>query len=199
MVRRDIPDFSYLKGPEFANWKPPTRAECRAEEEEFLENLKNAPRRTLVKIGWMHMLKPCKEKICDRETMRKKKYSVAIFELVADSIGSGVDDEQGFMATVYFEPKDEALIMKHLEKEGAYVEGGTKEPVDPDTTCDYEQQIMLEMQEQVLVNDVFRYELVEEGCKPKHRANGPWFGWEGMNEQERLRQHAYLNTMVMFS
>lgn len=197
MVRSDIPDFSYLNGPEFKDWKPPTRAEILAEEEEFLEELKNAPRRTLVKCGWMHFKKPCMEKITDIETMRKKKYSLALFHLVEDSPGSGDGDEQGFMATVYFEPKDEKPVLQFLEKEGAYVEGGTKEPVDPDSTCDYEQDLMLAKEGQQLIEDILRYELVEEGCKPKARANGPWYGWEGEDRKERLKRHAYLSSMVM--
>merc|ERR1719482_2522234 len=137
MVRKDIPDFSYLDGPEFKNWKPPTQAEIREVEEH-----KNAPKRTLIKIGWMHMLKPQMEKITNLDNLKKLNFSMVIFHLVEDSPGSGEGDEQGFMGTAYFEPKDEAKVLRFLEKEGAYVEGGTKEPVDPDSALDHEQAMM---------------------------------------------------------
>mmetsp|Transcript_82549 Transcript_82549/g.219087 ORF Transcript_82549/g.219087 Transcript_82549/m.219087 type:complete len:146 (-) Transcript_82549:104-541(-) len=99
------------------------------------------PKKVLFKRG-VHLRTPEMTKLSDPGYMEQFSYSLNICTLGADSRFSGEGADRGFIVWVYYEPDNEAVLLKALRTIGVDLSEREAEEVEPDSKLAFEQTMM---------------------------------------------------------
>mmetsp|Transcript_26354 Transcript_26354/g.53382 ORF Transcript_26354/g.53382 Transcript_26354/m.53382 type:complete len:145 (-) Transcript_26354:144-578(-) len=99
------------------------------------------PKKVLFKRG-VHLRTLEMTKLSDPGYMEQFNYSLNVCTLRADSMFSGEGADRGFLVWVYYEPDNEAILMKALRTIGVDLRERDAEEVDPDSKLAFEQTMM---------------------------------------------------------
>merc|ERR1719321_1160864 len=137
----------------------------------------NMPKRTLVKRPFMTR-QVAYAKLSDFKNMETNKYSLVCAGLVEDSEFSGTGDQKGWNCLVYYNPKFEQKVLRFFASVGCDISNETRAAVAPDSELEHDQVMLYTHEdEEAMIWDLFEYEMVPKGKRPKQRWDGNVRGW----------------------